>query len=110
LVVKNRLTTGTTFGRTNGLESFTRIYDEYSINHTSVEITVLPYEKWHGRFSDCGDSGTFALAQDGHIVGIITGGASPTDETVITYLTHYWWVEQQVKAKYPGSFLYGIVP
>ena len=110
LVVKNGLTTGTTVGRTNGLESFTRIYDEYGIDHTSVEIAVLPYDKRHGRFSDCGDSGSIVLARDGRIVGIITGGAGPTDETVITYLTPYWWVEQQVKAKYPGSFLYDVVP
>jgi len=110
LVVKNGLTTGTTVGRTNGLESFTRIYDEYGINQTSIEIAVLPYDKNHGQFSDRGDSGSVVLARDGRIVGIITGGAGPTDETVITYVTPYWWIEQQVKAKYPGCFLYDVVP
>jgi hypothetical protein len=52
LVVKNGLTTGTTVGRTNGLESFTRIYDEYGIKQTSIEIAVLPYDKTHRKFSE----------------------------------------------------------
>jgi hypothetical protein len=109
LVVKNGLTTGTTVGRTNGLESFTRIYSEYDIKQTSIEIAVLPYDKTHGRFSDPGDSGSIVLARDGRIVGILTGGAGPTDETDITYLTPYWWIEQQIKSKYPGCFLYDVV-
>ncbi|OXV12223.1 hypothetical protein Egran_00016, partial [Elaphomyces granulatus] len=37
LVVKNGLTTGTTVGRVNGLESFTRAYLNYGIKHTSIE-------------------------------------------------------------------------
>ncbi|KAI2628718.1 hypothetical protein GGR54DRAFT_360288 [Hypoxylon sp. NC1633] len=32
LVVKNGLTTGTTVGRVNGLQSFTRYYDHYNIH------------------------------------------------------------------------------
>ncbi|KAG2070519.1 hypothetical protein BDR04DRAFT_1054093 [Suillus decipiens] len=44
LVLKNGSTTGTTVGRANGLESFTRIYKEYGIKHTSIEIAVLPYD------------------------------------------------------------------
>ncbi|KIY44819.1 hypothetical protein FISHEDRAFT_77229 [Fistulina hepatica ATCC 64428] len=109
LVVKNGLTTGTTVGRVNGLESFTRIYDDYGIEHTSIEIAVLPYDKTRGKFSDVGDSGSIVLARDGRIVGILTGGAGPTDETDVTYLTPYWWVEQQIKTKYPGCFLYEVV-
>jgi hypothetical protein len=105
-VVKNGLATGTTVGRTNGLESFTRTIDEYGIKQTSVEIAVLPYDKKHGAFSDAGDSGSIVLARDGRIVGILTGGAGPTDGTDITYLTPYWWVEKEIKAKYPGCFLY----
>jgi len=108
LVVKNGLTTGTTIGRTNGLESFTRIYDEYGIKQTSIEIAVLPYDKTHGKFSDLGDSGSIVLARDGRIVGILTGGAGPTNETDITYLTPYWWIEQQIKSKYPGCFLFDV--
>lgn len=109
LVVKNGSTTGTTVGRANGLESFTRIYNNYGIKRTSIEIAVLSYDSKRGKFSDAGDSGSIVLARDGRIVGILTGGAGPTDRTDITYLTPYWWVEQQIKAKYPGCFLYEVV-
>ena len=108
LVLKNGSTTGTTVVRANGLESFTRIYDEYGINHTSIEIAVMPYDKTR-KFSDAGDSGSIVLARDGRIVGIVTGGAGPTDRTDITYITPYWWIEKQIKAKYPGCFLYDVV-
>lgn len=90
LVVKNGLTTGTTVGRTNGLDSFTRTYAEYGVKQTSIELAVLPYDKTHGKFSDAGDSGSIVLARDGRIVGILTGGAGPSDETDITYVTPYW--------------------
>ncbi|KAH9039473.1 hypothetical protein EDB83DRAFT_2507660 [Lactarius deliciosus] len=109
LVIKNGLTTGTTVGRTNGLESFTRTYDDHGIKQTSIEIAVLPYDKTHGKFSEAGDSGSVVLARDGRIVGILTGGAGPIDETKIAYLTPYWWIEQQIKAKFPDSFLYEVV-
>ena len=109
LVVKNGLATGTTVGRANGLQFFTRMYDEYGIQHTSVEIAVLPYGKTRGKFSDAGDSGSIVLARDGRIVGILTGGAGPTDRIDITYLTPYWLVEQQIKSKYPGCFLYDVI-
>jgi hypothetical protein len=109
LVVKNGLTTGTTFGRANGLESFTRVYRDYSIGHTSIEIAVLPYDKSRGKFSHAGDSGSIVLARDGRIVGMLTGGAGLTDENDITYLTPYWWLEQQIKAKFPSCFLYEVV-
>ncbi|KAI0801514.1 hypothetical protein C8Q74DRAFT_1401040 [Fomes fomentarius] len=102
LVVKNGLATGTTVGRVNGLESFTRTYDEYGIQQTSLEIAVLAYDRAHGRFSDAGDSGSIVLSRDGRIVGLLTGGAGRTGETDVTYLTPYWWVEEKIKAKYPG--------
>ncbi|KAM5532548.1 hypothetical protein V8D89_013754 [Ganoderma adspersum] len=109
LVVKNGLTTGTTAGYVNGLESFVYRYPEYGINQTSIEIAVVACDRTHGKFSDAGDSGSIVLARDGRIVGILTGGAGPTNETDVTYLTPYWWVEEQIKAKYPGSFLYDVV-
>jgi len=108
-VVKNGSTTGTTVGRANGLESFTRTYSDYGIEHTSNEIAVLPYDRAHGRFSDAGDSGSIVLARDGRIVGLLTGGAGPSDENSITYLTPYWWLEKQIKAKFPDCFLYEVV-
>ena len=109
LVVKNGLTTGTTVGRTNGLESFTCIYEKNGINQTSIEFAVLPYDTRRGPFSERGDSGSIVLARDGRIVGILTGGAGPIDETDISYITPYWWVEKEIKAKYPGCFLYDVV-
>ncbi|KAJ7147595.1 hypothetical protein C8R43DRAFT_889571 [Mycena crocata] len=109
LVVKNGSTTGTTVGRVNGLESFTRTYDEHGTKQTSIEIAVLAYDNTRGRFSGPGDSGSIVLDRDGRIVGMITGGAGPKDEIDITYLTPYWWVEKEIKAKYPGCFLYQVV-
>ena len=109
LVVKNGLITGTTVGRVNGLESFIRTYDDDGVEHTSIEFAVLPYDKKRGKFSGAGDSGSIVLARDGRIVGILTGGAGPTGEIDISYLTPYWWVEQQIKAKYPDCFLYEVV-
>ena len=109
LVVKNGLTTGTTVGRVNGLESFTRVYEDDGIKQTSIEIAVLIYDKTREKFSDSGDSGSIVLARDGRIVGILTGGSGPTDETDITYLTPYWWIEKEIKGKYPGCFLYQVV-
>ncbi|KZT23693.1 hypothetical protein NEOLEDRAFT_1157202 [Neolentinus lepideus HHB14362 ss-1] len=109
LIVKNGLTTGTTVGRVNGLESFRRVYEDHGISHKSLEIAVLPYDKTHGKFSDAGDSGSVVLDRGGRIVGILTGGSGTTDKTNITYLTPYWWVEEQVKAKFPGCSLYEVV-
>ena len=109
LVIKNGLVTVTTVGRTYGLESFTHTYDEYCIEQTSIEIAVLPYDKTRGKFPDPGDSGSIVLDRTGRIVGILTGGAGPTDETDITYLTPYWWIEQEIKEKYHGCFLYEVV-
>ena len=109
LVVKNGFTTGTTIGRVNGLESYTRIYKEYNINQESIEIAVLPYDEMHDEFSDAGDSGSVVLDRAGRIVEILTGGSGVTDGTDTTYLTPYWWIQEQVKDKFPDWFLYDIV-
>ena len=92
-VTKDGSTTGTTVGRTNGLESFTRStytcddHEEYGRSikqETSIEIAVLPCDTTTrvgaGRFSGPGDSGSIVLARDGRIVGILTGGAGPRTE------------------------------
>ena len=100
---------GTTVGRANGLESFTRTYHEYGIVQTSIEIAVLPYDERRGKFSDRGDSGSIVLARDGRIVGILTGGAGPIERTDITYLSPYWWIEKKIKDKFPSCFLYDVV-
>ncbi|KAF8877468.1 hypothetical protein CPB84DRAFT_1852671 [Gymnopilus junonius] len=71
---------------------------------------VLAYDdRAHGKFSDPGDSGSIVLTREGRIVGLVIGGAGPGDETDITYVTPYWWIEEEIKAKYPGCFLYQVV-
>ena len=94
----------------NGLESFTRrVYEDCGVGQTSIEFAVLPYDRTRGTFSGPGDSGSVDLDRDGRIVGIVTSGAGPVDGTDITYLIPYWWIEKQIKAKFPGCFRYDVV-
>ncbi|KAI0769170.1 hypothetical protein BC629DRAFT_1642855 [Irpex lacteus] len=109
LVVKNGVSTGTTVGRANGLESFTRHYDNYNIHRTSIEFAVLGYGNKQPKFSDAGRSGSIVLARDGRIVGLLTGGSGPSHKTDITYITPYWWLEKRIKAKFPDCFLFEAV-
>jgi hypothetical protein len=109
LVVKNGLTTGTTIGHVTGMESFTRIYNEYDIKETSMEIAVLPYGNMNGPFSAPGDSGSIVLDRNGRILGMLTGGAGTTHRTDVTYLTPYWYIEQEIRKSFPKSFLYEVV-
>ncbi|KAI6023579.1 hypothetical protein BKA83DRAFT_4261450 [Pisolithus microcarpus] len=109
LVVKNGMRTGTTVGRLNGMESFTRVYDENGIKGTSIEIAVLPYGYMKDPFSAPGDSGAIVLDRNGGIVGMLTGGAGVTDNTDVSYLTPYWWLEQEIKKYFPDACLYEVV-
>ena len=81
-VVKNGQATGTTVGRANGLESFARIYIDHGIDHTSIEIAILPFSRQQSPFSAPGDSGSIILDRAGRIVALLTGGCgrrtSPT--------------------------------
>jgi hypothetical protein len=109
LVVKNGLATGTTIGRTNGLDSFTRVYADYGIEHTTINIAILPYDKQRAPFSKRGDSGSIILDRAGRIVALLTSGGGTTDETDVTYGTPYWWLEGQIKKTFPGCHLYQVV-
>ena len=109
MVVKNGQTTGTTVGRANGLDSFTRVCSQYSIMGTCIETAILPYDQQRGPFSAPGDSGSIILDRSGRIVALLTGGCGSTDETDITYGTPYWWLEERVKKAFPGCFLYEVV-
>ncbi|KAI6098074.1 hypothetical protein EDD16DRAFT_1718740 [Pisolithus croceorrhizus] len=109
LVVKNGLMTGTTTGRVMGMESFTRVYDEYGIEGTSMEIAVLPYGSMNGPFSAPGDSGSIVLDRNGRILGMVTGGAGAAYRNDVTYLTPYWWIEEEIKKHFPNSFLYEVI-
>ncbi|EJD40576.1 hypothetical protein AURDEDRAFT_186961 [Auricularia subglabra TFB-10046 SS5] len=107
LAVKNGASTGTTFGRVNGLKSITRhdtqVSEEYAI--LGYDTSALKNDK----FSDDGDSGAAVVGRDGRIVGIITGGGGPTDAVDLTYVTPYFWLEQRIKERFPGCFLYPVV-
>ena len=109
LVVKNGLATGTTVGRANGLDSFTRVYLDCGIEHTSIETAILSYDKQHCPFSAPGDSGAIILDRAGRIVALLTGGSGTADETDITYGTPYWWLEGQIKKAFPDCHLYEVV-
>ncbi|EEB94207.1 hypothetical protein MPER_07019 [Moniliophthora perniciosa FA553] len=77
LAVKNGRSTGTTFGRVNGLKSITRHYTDYGIHQVSEEYVVLGYDTStlkNNKFSDPGDSGATVIGRDGRIIGILTGG------------------------------------
>ncbi|KAI0028238.1 hypothetical protein K488DRAFT_89938 [Vararia minispora EC-137] len=108
-VVKNGLTTGTTAGRATGMGSFTRVYNEYDIKETSIEIAVLPYGNTDGPFSAPGDSGSIVLTRDDRIFGMLTSGAGTTERTDVTHLTPYWYIEEEIKKMFPGCHLYEVV-
>ncbi|KAH9858294.1 hypothetical protein C2E23DRAFT_175215 [Lenzites betulinus] len=108
-VVKNSLTTGTTVGRVNGLDSFTRIYTRYNNKETSVAVAVLPYDRKRGAFSAPGDSGAIVLERGGGIVGMLTGGGGATEGTDTAYVTPYWWLDEQIKKVLPECSLYDVV-
>jgi hypothetical protein len=109
IVVKNGGTTNTAVGRANGLESVKRTYLEHGIiKQDSLEIAVVFYGKGHGKFSEVGDSGSIVLTREGKILGMLTGGAGPTPEADVTWLTPFWWLQEQIKKQYPSAFLYDV--
>ena len=110
MVVKNGAATDTRFGRANGLESIKRSCPEHGIvEHDSLEIAVLPYGKGNLQFSDRGDSGSVVVTREGEILGLLTGGAGPTKEIDIAWLTPFWWLLEQIKKEFPGASLYPVV-
>ncbi|KAJ3479860.1 hypothetical protein NLI96_g8767 [Meripilus lineatus] len=109
LVIKNGLATGTTIGRASGMESFTSVYTQRGHKKTSIELAVLHYGRRTGPFSAPGDSGSIVLTRDGGILGMITGGAGNTYGTDVTYLTPYWYIEEEIKKVFPDCHLYEVV-
>ncbi|KAG8910824.1 hypothetical protein FRC02_006996 [Tulasnella sp. 418] len=108
LAVKNGPSTGTTFGRVNGLESITRHYPEHGISQDALEFIVCGYDTLTGKndkFSDGGDSSCIVAGRDGRIIAQITGGGGPTDETDKTYVTPFYALQKAIKKMYPNSYL-----
>lgn len=40
---------------------------------------------------------------------MLTGGGGATEETDSTYVTPYWWLDEQIKEVLPGCYLYDVV-
>ncbi|KAG8694292.1 hypothetical protein FRC09_009945 [Ceratobasidium sp. 395] len=108
LAVKNGGSTGTTFGRVNGLESVTRHYPPHGIAQVALEFIVCGYDTERGKnykFSHRGDSSAIVAGRDGRIIAQITGGGGPTDETDLTYTTPFYALQKAIKKKYPECYL-----
>jgi hypothetical protein len=73
-----------------------------------MEIAIYPYSHKDGAFSAPGDSGSIVIDGLGRIVGLLTGGSGTTDSTDVTYVTPYFWLEEQIKKVFPDSYLYPI--
>ncbi|KAI9429780.1 hypothetical protein H4582DRAFT_2144353, partial [Lactarius indigo] len=98
IVIKNGKSTGVTIGRGTGIESLVREYHDYDIKSTSMEIAIHLYSHKEGAFSAPGDSGSIVV--DG-LDGPLTSGSGMTDSTDVTYVTPYFWVEEQIKKAFP---------
>jgi len=108
LAVKNGSSTGTTFGRVNGLESVTRKYFKDGVFSTALELIVCGYDTKKGgnvRFSEVGDSGSFAVDKDGRLIGQLTGGRGLTNGTDISYITPYFALKKVLEQKFPSFHL-----
>ncbi|KAI2613251.1 hypothetical protein GGR54DRAFT_643047 [Hypoxylon sp. NC1633] len=91
LVVKNGNATGTTLGRANGVFSIIRVYfsGDMAISRTSMEWGIINYNSKSEIFSGPGDSGSIIADIRGRIGGMLTGGASKTESSDITYATPF---------------------
>jgi len=38
----------------------------------------------------------------GRAIGLLVAGAGATEETDVTYLTPFWWIEEQMKKVFPN--------
>ena len=108
IVVKNGTATGVTFGRASGIESFVREYKDYAIHSTSVEIAIYSYNHKDHAFSAAGDSGSVVSDVNGHIIGMLIGGAGETDSTDVTYVSAYHFLDERIKKAFPNSHLFPI--
>ena len=109
IVVKNGKATGPTIGRLSGMESFVCTYSEDGIKDTSVKIAVYPYSNKDGAFSAPGDSGSIVVDWKGRAVGMLDAGAGANEDTDVTYLTPYWWIEEQMKKVFHDISFYEVV-
>lgn len=107
LAVKNGRTTGTTFGRVNGLESVTREYLEHGVRQDALQLVVCGYDvvkRENVRFSEMGDSGAVVVGRDGRLIGLLTGGAG-LNGTDRSYIVPFYALKPDLDAKFPGCHL-----
>jgi hypothetical protein len=64
-------------------------------------MAVYPYSNKDGAFSAPGDSGAIVVDRNGRVVGLLVTGAGAVEETDVTYLTPYWWIEEQMRKVFP---------
>ncbi|KAK0477396.1 hypothetical protein IW261DRAFT_1566300 [Armillaria novae-zelandiae] len=108
IVIKNGKSIGVTIGRGTGIASFVREYLEDGIKSTSMAVAIHPYSHKDGAFSAPEDSGSVVVDGHGRIVGLLIGGSGTTNSTDVTYLTPYFWIEEQIKKAFPNSYLYAL--
>ena len=107
LVVKNGKSTSMTISCATGIMPFVCEYFKDSTQETSMELAIYSYGNKDSAFSTLGDSGSIIADGKGHIVGLLTSGASQTDSTNITYTTPcYWLIDEHMKAHFPNAYLY----
>jgi len=109
IVIKNGTSTGLTFGRVAGIKSFTRTYQDFKIDSTSMEIAIYPYSHKDGAFAAPGDSGSVVADANNRVVGMLIGGAGATGSTDVTYATPYYFLADRIKSAFPESHLYPIL-
>ena len=69
-----------------------------------MELGIYSYSTSDGPFSAHGDSGSVIANPNGHIIGILTGGAGLADATDVTYAMPYCWVEEHIKMAFPDFY------
>ena len=106
IVVKHGSATNFTFGRASGIKSFIREYKDGAIYSTSCEIAVYSYSYMDHAFSAPGDSGSVVADANHRIVGMIIGGAGKGDDSDVTYVSEYAFLDERIKAAFPHSHLY----
>ncbi|KAK6359597.1 hypothetical protein TWF696_000747 [Orbilia brochopaga] len=102
-VIKNGMGSGLTFGRLSGIPSFVRP-DPHWKSKPSLEVGVYSCDCYP--FSKIGDSGSIVADGLGRIVGMLTGSVGIRDIADVSYVTPYFWLEEQIKSVLPDSFLY----
>lgn len=123
LVIKSGSTTGTTFGRANGVFSLVREYSDTDVWQMSRQWAIMSFgdlgflplpDDESGAFAALGDSGAIIADTKGRIGGMLTGGSCKVNapnsreeqELDLVYSTPFEWVLERIKADaFPDAHL-----